>query len=181
MSFAPTLQTERLTLRQVVEDDAVDIFEYGRNPNVLRHTTGRTPTDISQTIMFVKDLANKPDGAYAWSMFLKGSDRVIGVIEFDVKGQSGQVDYAMAELYWNRGLMTETVRSVLAWAFVSFPDMAVVQTAARVENIGSWRVMEKCGMRRVQTVPEKWEKFEEPVMLAVYRIERAAATLGTIK
>lgn len=176
MSLAPTLQTERLALRQVREDDAPDIFDYGRNPNVLLHTTGRTPTDISQTIAFVNDLAHRPDGAYAWGMCLQGSDRVIGVIEFDLKSQTGQVDYAMAEPYWNRGLMTEAVRAVLAWALEHCPAMTLVRSAARVENVGSRRVLEKCGMRHVQTVQEKWEKFEQPVALAVYTLAPSRAS-----
>lgn len=172
MSVTPTLQTPRLHLRQVRETDAQDIFNYARNPNVLRYTTAETPTDIAQTMQFVMDVAHKPDDAYAWGICLKGTDRVIGVIEFGVQAGIGSVHYAMAEEYWNRGLMTEGVTVVLQWGFSTYPNMLQVRTSAVAENAASRRVMEKCGMKYVQTLQEGWEKLSQPVFLAIYAVDR---------
>ena len=172
MSTSPTLETGRLTLRQVREHDVQDIFEYARNPSVLRYTTAETPTHAEQTMVFVMDAVHKPEGAYAWAMCLRGMDQVIGVIEFAVQGTVGSVDYAMAEPYWNRGLMTEAVGAVLKWGFAAHPAMMEVRSTAHVENTASRRVMEKCGMEHARTVQERWKKLATPVTLAVYSIHR---------
>lgn len=172
MGDSPILQTSRLKLRQVREDDAQSIFEYARNPNVLRYTTAETPRELADTIPFVMGAAHRPADKYAWGMCLKNSDQVFGVIEFGVKGNVGSIDYGMSEEFWNQGLMTEAVQSVLNWAFAAHPNMAQVRTAAMTVNIASRRVMEKCGMRHVETVREHIKKFAEPVEQAVYAVSR---------
>jgi RimJ/RimL family protein N-acetyltransferase len=40
------------------------------------------------------------------------------------------------------------------------------------ENIGSQRVMEKCGLRFERTKIGKWEKFAEPVEQRMYVLRR---------
>lgn len=174
MSKAPEIQTVRLLLRAVRTDDASDIYGYVRNPNVLRYTTGTTPREFSETEVFVRGLANKPDGAYAWAIRKKGHPSVIGVVEFGVgaDGATGHVDYALAEEFWNRGFMTEAVRAVLQWAFSSIPDLERVQSSAMTANPASTRVQEKCGMVLVRQERQKWQKFPEPVELALCEITR---------
>jgi [ribosomal protein S5]-alanine N-acetyltransferase len=172
MSLAPTLQTARLKLRQIREDDVHDIFDYARNPNVLRFTMAQTPTKFEDCIPFVRDAAHKPEDVYAWSMCLKDTDRVIGVIEFNNGGAVASVHFAMGKTHWNRGLMTEAVQKILQWAFDTYPTMTEVRTSAVIENVGSRRVLEKCGMQQGQTVQEKWEKQTAPVTLVEYFVRR---------
>ena len=66
--------------------------------------------------------------------------------------------------------MTEACRAVLSWAFDAHPGLEQVTTAAVVENRGSTRVMEKCGMTFREFVEEQWVRFDKPVRLAVYSI-----------
>jgi len=52
--------------------------------------------------------------------------------------------------FWGRGLATEGARALIRSAFECLHlDRVVATTMA--DNIGSWRVLEKCGMRRVRT------------------------------
>jgi RimJ/RimL family protein N-acetyltransferase len=169
----PEILTERLELRGVVREDAAGMFAYASNPEVLRYTTGRTPTRLEETQAFVEGLVDKPAGAYAWALRLKGTARVIGAVEYGVgDGKTGSLDYALARECWGKGLMTEACRAVLDWGFRAHPDLQRVRSSAVVVNWGSRRVMEKCGMEFQKTVREKWEKQEALVELAVYEIER---------
>ena len=173
MSEIPEIQTDRLLLRAFTLDDAEDVFAYARNPNVLRYTTGKTPSALAETQEFVEGLVAKPKGAFAWAICLKNNPRVIGAVEFGVPdGVTGGIHYALGEEYWNQGLMTEGVQAVLRWVFQNFPELQSVSTSAISLNKGSIRVMEKCGLRFQKYIQEKWEKFDEPVELAVYSISR---------
>ena len=52
--------------------------------------------------------------------------------------------------FWGHGLATEGSRALIASAFERLHlDRVVATTMA--DNIGSWRVLEKCGLRRVRT------------------------------
>ncbi|HPO16706.1 MAG TPA: GNAT family N-acetyltransferase [Candidatus Hydrogenedentes bacterium] len=169
----PRLLTERLDLRGVRCSDVNDEFTYASNPKVLQFTTGKTPQSIEDAARFVNQLVDSPSGEFAWALRFRNQERVIGIIEFGLgDGTVGTIHFALAEEFWNRGVMTEACRAVLAWAFDTHPKLEQVTTAAVDENRGSIRVMEKCGMEFREYVNEDWEKFDKPVQLAVYSIHR---------
>jgi [ribosomal protein S5]-alanine N-acetyltransferase len=174
MNRIPQLETTRLSLDAVQIEDAKDIYIYAQNPNVLRYTTGKTPSNPSETETFVQGLVSKPPGAYAWSIRRKEYARVIGVIEFGTQedGAEGSIDYAMAEEFWNQGIMTEAIRAVLDWAFRTRPFLNMVSSSAMTANPASTRVQQKCGMRPLRHEYSKWDKFAEPVELAICAITR---------
>ena len=181
MGVAPQINTSRLLLRAVTLEDAGDIFAYARNPRVLRYTTGTTPRQLAQTEAFVRGLVGKPDGAFAWAICLQGHARVIGVVEFGVRdGTEGSVDYAVAEPYWNRGIMTEAIRAVLDWAFQTHAQLRTVSSSAMTANPASTRVQVKCGMKLLRLERMAWAKFDHPVELAVCAISREEWEAGSL-
>ncbi len=173
MSAAPIIMTERLRLRPIRVEDAADVFDYARNPNVLRYTTGETPKQPAETEAFLKGQVDKPDGAFALAICLKDDTRVIGMLEFGCSDDGvGGVHYSLSEEHWSRGIATEAVQALLDWAFRNIPTMTAVTTNAMSANRGSTRVMEKCGMSFVETTSIYLAKFGQPVELAVYSIPR---------
>ncbi len=58
----------------------------------------------------------------------------------------GEIGYALARKYWGRGLMTEAVGAVLEYGFREL-GLNRIEARCDVENTGSWRVMEKSGMK----------------------------------
>ena len=61
-----------------------------------------------------------------------------------------ELGYRLYPAFWGRGLATEGARALIASAFGRLHlDWVVATTMAG--NIGSWRVLENCGMRRVRT------------------------------
>lgn len=177
MNSAPQIETKRLVLTQVHMDDAGDIYQYSRNPNVLRFTTGTPPRNMSDTEDFIRGLLNKPQTSYSWSIRIKSRLAVIGIIEFVITQQDstvGAVDYGIAEEFWNRGYMTETVTSIIDWAFQTIPSLERITSAAMIANPASTRVQEKCGMKIVRYEKRKWSKFPDPVESAHCEISREA-------
>ena len=173
MRAIPEIETERLILKGFTLADAEDVFDYASNPNVLKQTTARTPRHLSETEDYVRSLVESPPGSFTWAMRLKAEPRVVGAIEFDLgDGRTGSIHYALAEDCWNKGLMTEACRAVLDWAFRRHPDLQVIQTNALESNMGSRRVLEKSGFVFQDIREDVWEKFEEPVRLAVYAMSR---------
>ena len=60
--------------------------------------------------------------------------------------------YNLSRPYWGRGVMTEACRRLLDYLFSQ--GFAEVRIAAMVENVGSRRVIEKCGGEYVDTVED---------------------------
>lgn len=153
-------------------DDASDVFEYARNPDVLRYTTGITPHELAETKAFLEEILGEPT-TYIWAIRDQPTGPVVGAIELGVTApERGQLDYAMAASHWGRGLMTEAVHGVSDWAFETIPTLTRIESAVMQENVGSWRVLEKCGFQRVGEATERWAKLAAPVHLWQYRRER---------
>jgi ribosomal-protein-alanine N-acetyltransferase len=170
----PEIKTTRLVLRAVRIEDAPDIYGYVKNPSVLRYTTGTPPREFEETEAFVRGLAAQSDDRFAWAVQLTGRSCVIGVVELGLKEKrvTGSVDYALSEVFWNQGIMTEAVRAILVWAFTAVPELETVSSAAMTANPASTRLQQKCGMRLVRHENAKWAKFIQPVELAVCEITR---------
>jgi 8-oxo-dGTP diphosphatase len=62
-----------------------------------------------------------------------------------------RLGYWFGRAYWGRGYATETIILALGYAF-GLPTMERVEAEAHVDNIGSWRAMEKSGMQFVRSV-----------------------------
>jgi ribosomal-protein-alanine N-acetyltransferase len=168
----PLLTTPRLLLRAMTHDDAPDIFAYAKDPEVLHYTTGATPRHLEETQAFLEAALTAPDGRM-WAIRLRDHKTVIGAAELALSSpESGSVHYALGRPYWGQGLMTEAVDAVCTWAFASLPSLLEIKTTAVEENVGSARVLEKCGFTRVGTTVERWEKQPELVRLAIFRRSR---------
>ena len=168
----PVIRTQRLVLRPITIADAADVYAYASDPEVLRHTTGKTPTRLEETESWLRAALDDPE-THMWALCLGGSERAIGALEFGVSSPGvGSVHYAMGRSYWGRGLMTEAVGEVCRWAFQTLPELNEISTAVIDANFASARVLEKCGFRRTGVAEEHWEKMPEPVRLVQYRLGR---------
>lgn len=147
----PLIETERLLLRLPRAADAADVFHnYAGDPEVCRYLTWVPNVSVEQTEEFMRArLAQEGDGrSFVWAITLRGDDRVIGMIDVQLEGQRShraEASYVLARRFWGRGLMTETLRAVVEFAF-TLPGVYRVGAVCDVENAASARVMEKAGM-----------------------------------
>lgn len=65
-----------------------------------------------------------------------------------MQGPAGvaRVDFVLARPQWGKGLMTEAITAVLEWAFRALPELTLVRSGGLAANLGSIRVMQKCGL-----------------------------------
>lgn len=77
---------------------------------------------------------------------LKDCDEPIGIIDVvNYIDGDPEIGYCLSKKYWNQGLMTEACEAFVKYLFdIGF---AKVLIKAVVENIGSNRVIEKCGFK----------------------------------
>ncbi|MCU6713014.1 GNAT family N-acetyltransferase [Paenibacillus sp. J5C_2022] len=69
-----------------------------------------------------------------------------GFVYWDTHHSKAEVAYALSRSYWNRGYMTEVMNHLVDFAF---SEMKLIRLEGRclVNNPGSARVLEKCGMQ----------------------------------
>jgi ribosomal-protein-alanine N-acetyltransferase len=150
------IETERLLLRRYEMTDAEVMFRsWVTDPEVSRFWGWTPHEDIDETRQLLTVWINeytKPD-VYNWVIVLKSETQAIGYIylnDVDDINDSVSIHYALSRKYWNKGIMTEAVMRVLEFAFTTL-HANKIHTSHHVDNIASGLVMQKSGMRYVNT------------------------------
>lgn len=145
------LHTKRLVLRPFAFTDVNDVLAYASDPEWSRFLPVPSPYTMKDAEEFVaRNILREQDDEHGLAIELDG--RVIGGIGLRLEPPIavGSLHYSIARDHWNRGLITEAAQAVIDWGFTEF-GLEKVYSWADVDNIGSWRVMEKIGMTREGT------------------------------
>lgn len=86
------------------------------------------------------------------TMVLKSTGEMIGTSGLQPLEETGEIEvgYNLSEKYWRQGFGYECA---LAWLKYGFENAGLERVVAVADpaNTGSWRIMEKCGMRYEKT------------------------------
>lgn len=160
------LESERLTLHPLAEDDVDLLIEMWTNPNVTKYMGGRyTEEQLKEEHHIV--MRRCGGGCIGiWALTTKSNDEKIGtaillpmpVIEDDtnwdlMKGDAIpdceiEIGYMLKETAWGKGYATEACKRLLKFAFEESPLTEVVAVTDE-ENSASQNVLLKSGLRSV--------------------------------
>jgi RimJ/RimL family protein N-acetyltransferase len=146
----PVLETARLVLRAPRLGDAKAVAALANDRRIAENTARIPhPYRLSDAEDFIASanygnetvfLVGLRNGAH-------GKEHVIGACGFtQIDRHPPEIGYWFGVKYWGKGYATEAVRAVIDHAFGSL-DCEAVQSAARVTNPASRRVLEKCGFQ----------------------------------
>jgi RimJ/RimL family protein N-acetyltransferase len=144
------IQTKRLLLRRPKLSDAKSIFyRYSQDNEVVKHLTWSPHKNIEETEQFIQYCLSKIDSgkAFIWTIQKDNEKGVIGMIEARIRGHIAEMGYVLMRDEWGKGYMSEIVSHVIDYVF-KHSEVIRIQAYCDVENLGSAKVMEKCGMER---------------------------------
>jgi RimJ/RimL family protein N-acetyltransferase len=148
------LETERLTMRPITPDDLEWLIEM-RTPEAVNRYLGGTKMQnresLTKRLPFYLECHEKYGFGFC-VMTLKENGERIGSSGLQPLENTGEfeVGYNLCEEYWRQGLGYECA---IAWLKFGFETAGLdhIVAVAHPDNTGSWRIMEKCGMRFRQT------------------------------
>jgi RimJ/RimL family protein N-acetyltransferase len=161
------LETARLLLRQIREDDLDTHMALFNTPRVMEHLGGVQPREV---------IANKHrksregfvrDGFGFMMAIERASGELVGhcgIKRVDhphaPNPDMHEIGWLVREDRWRRGYAYEAMRAVVDWGIgeIGAPQLVALTSQA---NTGSWKLMEKLGMER----REDWD-FSDPAMPA---------------
>ena len=145
----PVLETERLMLRAPKLGDAKIVATLA-NDRRIAENTARIPHPYRRADAddFIVSANRGSDTAFV--VALRDGQRnaqVIGACGFtQLDRHPPEIGYWLGARFWGKGYATEAVRAVIDHAFTDL-DCEALQSAARVTNPASRRVLEKCGFQ----------------------------------
>ncbi len=159
------LETERLILRDYREDDFDEYFRLKTDEKTMYYlqdiqlfSKEEADEDFQMVLEDMKKLDRK---FYFLHMELKESHEQVGSVGYTVTdntpaGKLVHAGYFTYPKFWGNGYATEALKKVLEFAFTEH-DVYRVTTGCLTENVGSERVMQKCGLiKEAEHVDYEW-------------------------
>lgn len=148
------LETNRLTLRPLKEDDLESVIKLNSDPEVVKYITGGLPMSKEQTqtrFNFYLDHQKKHNFAI-WAIINKEDSAFIGLcgLQFLEDSPNVEVGYRLAKDFWGKGLATEAARASIVYGFNTLKLKEIV-AVIDPENTASHQVIKKIGLKYKKT------------------------------
>ena len=146
------LETARLVIRTFEARDAGPWLAMVSDPEVRRFLpSGPAPTmGLAQRVIGERQAMERELGHAMWAVDDKMTDTFVGQCGLRPvdEGAGPEIDlaYHYATASWNKGYGTEAAIAVLAHGLGPV-GLDAIMAVVVPENVGSWRVLEKAGMR----------------------------------
>ncbi|WP_110933876.1 GNAT family N-acetyltransferase [Paenibacillus bouchesdurhonensis] len=172
----PVLESPRLRLRKITQEDCLDLYQCMTNPLVSSNTSFEP-----QTLLFPARLFRYFTECYEslrdlhFAIELKQSNKVIGVCSlqhWDQFKSKARLGYLLSPACWRQGYATEAARSLIDFGFETL-ELERIEARCAWDNPASERVLQKCGMNYVKTVPTGSKKQgDEETSLKLFAMNR---------
>ena len=147
----PSLNTERLYLRQIQPTDAEAYFAIKSDLEVTRHYGQEPHQSLDDTRAWLQGqqayYARRE--ALAWVFTLKGENTMIGgcvLFNFDPSFQCAEIGYELHPAYHQQGIMAEAALAILTYGFSEF-GLHRIEANPLVENTASKNLLLKLGFK----------------------------------
>ena len=158
------IKTNRLLIRKFKQEDWKAVYDYTANPIVMKYIPEGIFTKVG-----AKEFVNKNSGIKAenFAVTLIDENILIGHVIFHkyFGEHTYEIGWVFNPQYQNRGYASEAAQAVLDFGFKQM-DLHRVIATCQPENVPSFRVMEKIGMRReglfkkcIPNGKEWWDEF----------------------
>ncbi|MEZ7500782.1 GNAT family N-acetyltransferase [Flavobacterium sp. Arc3] len=148
----PNLETERLSLRRVVNNDVNEIFALRSDKEVMKYIPrpiAKTPEDALAHIATIDATIDRNEGIN-WAITLKNSDKLIGVIgHYRIQPQNyrAEVGYILHPDYHGKGFIPEALKKVIEYGF-NIMKLHTIEAVIDPDNAGSEKVLQKSGFTK---------------------------------
>lgn len=157
------IETKRLIIKKISEDDLEDFHEYAGNPLVGSKSLWKPHKNLQES----KEILNGflKDDEYL-GIHHKNDKKLIGILGLHEDSSRKinsklcrELGYGINYDYWNKGYMTEACLAILDWLFVH-KNLEIITGTTSLENKSSQRVMEKIGMKKEGVIRYGWINYK---------------------
>jgi RimJ/RimL family protein N-acetyltransferase len=152
----PSIKTSRLILQPLLPADAIVLHRIYQAEGVLRYFPNPTPPPLEKVQHFItgQQAHWEKHGYGNWGILLQGGKEIIGWagLQFLPELNETEVGYLLDRPFWGKGYATEAALASMDFGFEHF-HLDHIIALVHPDNLASRRVIEKCGMVYVETLP----------------------------
>ncbi len=173
----PNLTTERLSLRQLDDGDAAEIFlmrSTEESRKYIDREKAQSPADAQEFIDGINGGIANNEWIY-WGITKKGNEKLIGTIcpwNFSEKKDTAEMGYELSSSSQGKGFMQEAIKEVIGFA-VGVLKLSTIEAHTNTLNTRSINLLEKNNFTRKKTITEKCRFREGEIKMAVYSLAKS--------
>ena len=156
----PTINTARMSLRWITEDDVDGLYRVFSNPEVMRYWGAPALANRDAAVGLLNEIHEnfRARVAMKWGIAARESNELIGtatLFNLNLDNRRAEIGYGLDRAFWRQGYMHEALQALLSYAF---NDLALHRLEADVDprNAGSIGTLEKLGFQREGYLRERW-------------------------
>lgn len=154
LNFAPfpVLETERLVLRNLNNDDLQQVFDIRSNADTMQYIPrplAKTLDDAQGVIDMITGFTERNE-RINWAVTEKDNNKLIGIfgyVNFKPESYRGEIGYVLHHDYRGKGIATEALNATLKYGFDTL-KLHSVEAIIRPDNDASISLVEKAGFVR---------------------------------
>lgn len=145
----PKLETSRLILREIGNEDIKSIFLIFSNLDVTRFYGMEPMENVNQAKQLITNFANsyQKNQGIRWGIVKKEDNELIGTIGFNnwvPKNKRAEIGYDLHPSYWRNGYATEAIQRVISYGF-SEMELNRIGAVVYLENKASRQLLKSIG------------------------------------
>ena len=171
----PTLQTQRLVLRQLRMADAPALYTLRANEEVRKYLDRPRPASQQEIIALIEMIAAnwQKEESLTWAISLSGEPHhLVGTIGFwrmQKEHFRAEIGYLLHPQFHRQGIMNEAITAVLDYGFRHM-NLHSVEAHVNPDNAASIRLLEKSGFVREAYFRENYYYDGKFLDTAVYSL-----------
>ncbi|MBW1655868.1 GNAT family N-acetyltransferase [Flavobacterium quisquiliarum] len=148
-SSFPIIETERLLLNRITEEDVNEIFALRSNPEIMRYIPrplAKNTDDALEHIRIIKETIETNKGIN-WAIRLKDDSKLFGFIGFyrlQPENYRAEIGYMILPEFHGKGFVPEAVKRLVKYGFEDL-KLHSIEAVIDPENYASEKVLQKCG------------------------------------
>lgn len=170
----PTIQTERLELRKIQLEDAVEIMKMRQSKRVNQFIARDSMTNLDSAKELVKKTSDAFDSkaGIGWAGVLRNRSEIIGTCGFnriDYLNNRAEIGGELSVDYWGKNIAMEAVQAIVTFGFENM-NLHAIEAFVSPENRGAIYLLESLGF-------EKEAHFKERIYFNGVYLDMAVYTL----
>ena len=156
LSGFPTLTTERLALRQLLESDAQEIYLLRSDAIINRYLDRQPSKTLEDALNFIRKINENTRNSEVpyWAITQKNNEKLIGTIclfDFSEELKRCEIGYELLTHYQGQGIMNEAVKKVIEYS-VQVLGLKTIDACTHKGNQSSIKLLQKFNFEKTEIV-----------------------------
>ncbi len=175
ISTFPVLQTQRLLLRQITEDDIEHVFSGLSHPDVIKYygVSFHSLEATREQMFWFSELERKATGTW-WAICAADGSTFYGAAGYNNMSQEhkkAEIGFWLLPEFWGKGIMTEALAPIIQYGFEQW-SLRRIEAFVETENFRCKSLMLSAGFYHEGTLTNCEVKNGEYISLDMFGLTR---------